>query len=153
MTEPAFVPKPGQMDFTHARWAPVINCVVKFQDKILLVQRNASMKFYPGFWNGISGFLDDAKSIEEKIEEELREELSISKEHILKIQKGDVFDQDEPAYAKTWIVHPVLVEIDTEKIKLDWEAQTYQWITPGDAVKLQLLPGFDQVIKNLSVWL
>jgi len=35
-----FKPKPGQIDFTHARWSPVINCVVKYKNKILIAQRN-----------------------------------------------------------------------------------------------------------------
>jgi len=54
--KPEFKPKPGQIDYTNIRVAPVINCVVQYQDKILIVRRNLKMKFYPGYWNGISGF-------------------------------------------------------------------------------------------------
>ena len=35
-----FKPKPGQTDFTNIRWAPVINCVLKYENKILVVKRN-----------------------------------------------------------------------------------------------------------------
>lgn len=62
---------------------------------------------------------------------------------------GEIFDQEASKYGKTWIVHPVLVEIKTDKIKLDWEAQHYKWIKPEEAKNLKLLPGFDEVIKRL----
>lgn len=47
--KPIFRPKPGQVDYTHVRWAPVINCVLKHGDKILVVRRSADLKFYPGY--------------------------------------------------------------------------------------------------------
>lgn len=107
------------------------------------------MRLYPGYWNGISGFLDDDKSLVEKVHQELKEELGLSKKHIISIKPGQVFDQDAPKYKKTWIVHPVLVLIDTDKVKFDWEAQNYQWTTPKKAKQLDLLPGFDQVLRAL----
>ena len=149
MEKPKFKPEPGQVDYTDARWAPVINCVLKFKDKILIVKRNKDLNFYPGYWNGISGFLDDNKDIEQKVKQEIKEELGISEEHILSIRLGEIFDQEEPKYKKTWIVHPVLVEVDTDKIFLDWEAQNYQWIDLEQVKNFELLPGFNQVLQNL----
>ena len=148
MSEKKFVPKPGQVDFTNVRWCPVLNCVVMYEGKILLVQRNKNMRLYPGYWNGISGFLDDHKSLEQKVCEELREELGISKKHILSIQLARILNQDAPKYKKTWIVHPVLVKVDTDKIKLDWEAQNYRWVKPSEAKKMNLMPGFDETLKE-----
>ena len=145
--------KPGQIDYTKARWAPVINCVIKYKDKFLLVQRSEKLNFYPRYWNGISGFLDDHKTLAEKVEEELREELGINKKDILQIRLGEIFDQDEPKYKKTWIVHPVLVKVKINKIKLDWEARNYQWVNLQEANKLKLLPGFGKVLENLSTWI
>lgn len=148
-----FKPEPGQVDFTHARWAPVVNCVVKYNEKFLVVERSKTLNFYPGYWNGISGFLDDQKSLKGKVEEELREELGIPKTKIKQIQLGEIFDQEEAKYKKTWIVHPVLVQISTDKIKLDWEAKNFRWVTLKEAKKLKLLPGFDLVLKKLEKWL
>lgn len=144
-----FKPKPGQVDFTNIRWAPVINCVLKYKNKILIVERNKEMRLYPGYWNGISGFLDDNKSLKEKIEEELKEEVSLNKKNIISINLGQIFNQEESKYKKTWIVHPVLVEVNTDKIKLDWEAQNYKWVKISEIENFKLLPGFDLVIKSL----
>ena len=149
MKKTKFKPKLGQIDYTNARWAPVINCVVKYKDRILIVQRSSDLNFYPGYWNGISGFLDDKRSFEEKVRDELKEEAGIAKKDIILIRLGKIFHQDEPKYKKTWIVHPVLVKVKTNKVKLDWEAKNYKWIKVKEAKNFNLLPGFDKVLENL----
>src|SRR3972149_5920814 len=150
MKKSKFKLKPGQIDYTNARWAPVINCVVKYRDKILVVQRSKDLNFYPGYWNGISGFLDDKRSFEQKVKDELMEELGIPNNKIKNIRLREIFHQEAPKYAKSWIVHPVLVEVLENKIKLDWEARNYKWIKLSKAKKLKLLPGFNYVLKKLS---
>lgn len=127
MSEPKFIPRPGQIDLTNVRRAPVINCVVKYKDKILIVQR----------------------SVEQKAKDEIKEELGKEEKDIITIHEGDVFEQEEPNYGKTWIVHPVLVDVNTDKITLDWEAERYKWIDVVDAAKFNLLPGFDRVLEVL----
>ncbi len=144
----AFEPKPGQIDFTDARWAPVISCVVACNGKILIVKRSAKMRIYPGRWNGIGGFLDDNKNLEEKVREELFEEIGIKENEIKSIKLGDIFDADDPTLGKTWIVHPVIAEVETEKIVLDWEAEEYKWINPGEVENFDVAPGFRKVVRN-----
>lgn len=144
-----FRPKPGQVDFTNVRWAPVLNCVLKFKDRYLVVERNKKMNLYPGCWNGISGFLDDHKSLKQKVYEELKEEVGISKNKVVSIILGEIFHQEAPKYRKTWTVHPVLINVKTDRIKLDWEARNYKWSTIKEIEKMKLLPGFDKVIAIL----
>lgn len=148
MSEPKFVPKPGQVDYTNIRYAPVMNIVVVKGDKVLLVQRSADMRLYPSYWNGISGFLDDHQSIEEKVREELREELGLGAKQIKSITRGQVLLQEAPEYRKTWLVVPVCVEAATESFTLDWEAQRAKWFTPAEAAQLDLLPGFIDVLAQ-----
>ena len=145
---PKFKPRPDQVDFTNARYAPVINSVVKFKGKILIVKRSEKLNFFPGFWNGVSGFLDDKKSIKKKVIEEISEELGMKKENLISVKMGNIFHQESPEYKKTWIVHPLLVKVNTHKIKLDFESSEYKWINIKDAKKYKLLPGFDRVIKE-----
>lgn len=144
-----FVPKSGQIDFTNARWAPVINCVVQYEDKILLVKRSKELNLYPGYYNGISGFLDDQKNLREKVIEELREELGIGETQVESIELGEIFDQEASEYKKTWIVHPVLVKINTDEIILDWEASEFKWVTMAESKTLKLLPGFELVLEKV----
>lgn len=149
MTTKKFKPKPGQIDYTNARWAPVINCVLEYKGKILIVQRSKDLNFYPGYWNGISGFLDDSRGLEEKARDEVKEETGIAKKDIESIHLGKIIHQNAPKYKKTWIVHPMLVKVKTDKIKLDWEAQGYKWIKISEINKFDLMPGFDEVLKTL----
>ncbi len=147
---PNFKPKKGQTDYTNIHWAPVINCVLMFEDKILIVQRNKNLNFYPRCWNGVSGFLDDDKSLESKVRAEIKEELGVGSNDIVSIKLAKIFHQKAPKYNKTWIVHPILVRVRTNKIKLDWEAQSYKWIDINDINDFKLLPGFDEVIKEVK---
>jgi len=151
MAIPKFIPKPGQIDYTNIKRAPVLNCVVRYSDKILLLKRSAELNFYPSYWNGVSGFLDDDKNVSEKAREELSEEAGILAENVISIKEGEVFLQEEPKYDKTWIVHPVLVEVDTDKIKTDWESQEYKWVSVEEARKMDLLPGFERVLDVLKI--
>jgi len=73
----------------------------------------------------------------------------IEKKDIILIRLGKIFHQDELKYKKTWIVHPVLVKVKTDKIKLDWESRSHKWIKIKEAKNFNLLPGFDKVLKNL----
>lgn len=129
MSDVPFVPKPGQIDFTHARFAPVIYCVVLYQDTILVLKRSVDVGYGPGEWAGVSGFLDDNKTLEEKVVEEIQEELNVGREHIRSIEKGGVFADDDSKYDKTWIIFPVKVVLDTNVISTDWESTTFKWLT------------------------
>jgi hypothetical protein len=54
--EPMFIPRPSQVDYTHIRYAPVLNAVVVYLGKALLPQRNNAMRSYPNHRCGISGY-------------------------------------------------------------------------------------------------
>lgn len=147
--ESNFTPKEGQVDYTNIHWAPVINCIVQCRDKILLLKRSDTMRLYPGVWNGTSGFLDDDKSLIEKVVEEMTEEIGIGKAHILAITPGPIFHLEAPEYDKTWIVHPVLVEVDTDEVVTDWETQEHKWVTLEETRTMNLLPGLGIVLDSL----
>ena len=149
MVEVKFIPAEGQVDFTNIRYCPVINCVLQYQNKILLVQRSSEMRLYPNYWNGISGFLDDDKSVAEKVLHELEEELGIPADAVKELRRGQVLVQESEQYKKTWIVFPVLATVSTDTFTLDWEAQRARWLTPEAAKELRLLPGFNEVLDTL----
>ena len=90
------------------------------------------------------------RSFLQKVKDEIREETGISGKNIKNIKLGEIFHQESPKYSKTWIVHPVLVEVLTDKVKLDWEANNYKWIKLPEAQKMKLLPGFGEVLKRVS---
>lgn len=149
MAEPAFVPRPGQVDYTDIRYAPVINAVVFNEGKLLLVQRSLEMRIYPGVWHCIGGFLDDSASIEEKVHEELAEEVGISADRIVSMERGVPILREDPDYGKTWITIPVRVEITGRDVALNWEANDAKWIDPADVTDFELMPGFSDVLAQI----
>ena len=149
MSEPIFKPKLGQIDYTNEKRAPVINCVVQCGNRILVARRSSNMNFYPGFWSGVSGFLDDGKNVEEKVKEELQEEFGIGERNIVEITEGPVFEQEDMKYGKTWVVHPVLVKVSSDVVVPNWEIEDYKWIDPEEVESFELVPGFDKVVSGL----
>lgn len=107
------------------------------------------MNFYPGFWSGVSGFLDDERGVEEKVKEELREELGIGDRNIIEIIEGTVFEQEDLKYGRTWIVHPALVKVSADTVVPNWEIEDYRWIDPEEIESFELVPGFDTVVARL----
>ncbi len=158
-TEPVFIPKEGQVDFTNVRWCPVINCIVVHNGKFLLVERSQSMRLYPAHWNGVAGFIDDASDLETKVHEEITEELGVRIEDIGEIKLCGVFLEEAPAVGKTWIVHAVKVELLKVDISLDWEATKYEWVMYPVTDGRLMLPGLPTVLdvvfneNNRVTWL
>jgi 8-oxo-dGTP diphosphatase len=146
--EPAFVPRPGQVDYTHIRYAPVVNAVVVCGGKVLLLQRSSSMRSYPNHWCGISGYLDDQRSVEDKARQEMLEEVGITADRILSMRRGTVLLQEAPDQGKSWLVVPLLVRVGDSHYRLDWESQAAGWFTMAEAMAMHLLPGFDAVIAQ-----
>ncbi|MDD3156279.1 MAG: NUDIX domain-containing protein [Candidatus Pacebacteria bacterium] len=101
MSEPKFIPKPGQVDYTNIRYCPTINCIIKCNDEFLLLKRSPDLNLYPGLWNGVSGFLDDHQDIQDKVREELKEELNILEDKISSIKVFNPFYREEKEYDKT----------------------------------------------------
>jgi 8-oxo-dGTP diphosphatase len=146
--EPAFIPLPGQVDYTRIRYAPVLNAVVICQGKVLLLQRSSGMRSYPNHWCGISGYLDDDRSVEDKARQEILEEVGITADRVVSTRRGTVLLQEAPEHGKSWLVVPILVHVRGRQYRLDWESQAAGWLSMVEALSLPLLPGFEAVIAQ-----
>jgi 8-oxo-dGTP pyrophosphatase MutT (NUDIX family) len=141
MSQPQFVPKPGQVDYTDIRYAPTLNIVVTYEGKIFCVKRSADMHLYPNQWDWVCGFLDDGKSIEEKAYEELDEELGLQSGDIESLTRGEPWIDEAPQYNKTWIIVPVLAKVKSDNFKLDWEASEGGWFALKKLKDLDMVSG------------
>jgi 8-oxo-dGTP pyrophosphatase MutT (NUDIX family) len=149
VTEPTFVPRPGQTDYTHIRYAPVINACIFNDGQLLLVQRSTGMRNYPGLWHCIGGFLDDDKSIEDKVIEEIEEEAGIDRSRIISMERAAPVIREDDTYGKTWITIPVRVEVEGREFTLNWEAEDARWIDPATATDFELMPDFEAVLAEM----
>jgi NADH pyrophosphatase NudC (nudix superfamily) len=129
--------------------APVITVFVKYKDKILLLKRSDKVSTYKGKWNTVAGYLDELRPVEEKIFEELKEEIGVEKDNISSIILSDPFEFKDERIAKEWIVTPALVELRRPEIKLNWEHTEYKWITPREIRNFETVPNLDQSLKKV----
>jgi len=139
----------GRIDYSNSDIAPVITVFVKHKDEILLLKRSDKVRTYQGKWNTVAGYLDELKSIREKILEELRDELGINEDNISSIRLGEPYQFTDTKANKTWIVHPILVGLKNKPdIKLDWEHTEYKWIRPEELEDFDTIPRLDKSLKN-----
>ncbi len=139
-------------DYTHARSAPVIVMFVKYRDKFLLVKRSEKMLTYQGLWSCLAGFVDDDKTIEEKVVFEIEEELGLKKEDIKEIKAGETYLFVDKELDREWIRHMYFVEITNPNIKLNWEHSELVWVSGEEAKNYQTTPGFvDDLNKILTM--
>lgn len=142
----------GRINFTGVRKAPVLNTVVYCHGEILIVKRSQKVGAYKGLWNGISGFIDEPKSIEAFARQELREELSVTEAAIQTLTVCDPYEVDDKTIDRIWVVYPVLAVLTHKpKIALDWEHTDFAWIIPSQLKNYTYVKDFDlSVTKALA---
>ncbi|MEM3387201.1 MAG: NUDIX domain-containing protein [Nitrososphaerales archaeon] len=112
----------------------VATAFLTYRGKILILKRSDKVGTYRGAWAGVSGYVEQG---EEPLDTALKE---VVEETGLKLDRGALLKRGAPlpAYDKVkdvlWLVHPFLFKAPTNKIRLDWEHETYAWIKP-EAVK------------------
>jgi ADP-ribose pyrophosphatase YjhB (NUDIX family) len=117
----------------------VVTCFLESQDKILLLKRSAKVSTYQGRWAGVSGYVE--KSPDEQALTEIEEEISLGKEDIELVKRGEVLEVVDTKIGKKWIVHPYLFHIaDPDKVKINWEHKEARWIDPKDIDKYETVP-------------
>jgi 8-oxo-dGTP diphosphatase len=133
-----------RIDYTVSDIALVLTCFVALDGKILILKRSDKVGTYRGMWNSVAGYIDEAVPLEEKIYEELREELGITAESVSGIVIGRTYEFHDEDLSKTWIIVPCLATLKTEpRIVLDWEHTDYRWIEPSSLKEYEIVPNLD----------
>jgi len=140
----------GRIDYSTSDRAPIVTCFVKYADKLLLLKRSDRVRTHQGKWNTVAGYIDELKPIREKALEELSEEIGVSEKDVRQFKMGRPYDFFDPDSKKTWLVHPVLVELKgTRKITLDWEHTEFKWITPDELTTYDTVPKLAKSLKRV----
>ena len=136
-------------DYTHARSAPVIIIFVKYRDKFILVKRSEKMLTYQGLWSCLAGFVDDDKTMEEKVAFEIEEELGLQRTDIKEFKQSDTYLFVDNDLDREWIRHLFLVEITNPNVKLSWEHSEIVWVMPDEAKNYKTTPGFKEDLAKI----
>ncbi|EDK72470.1 NUDIX hydrolase [candidate division TM7 genomosp. GTL1] len=144
----------GRINFTGVQKAPVLNAIVYHDGWILIVKRSDKVGAYQGLWNGISGFIDEPKPIEDFAKQEINEELGVDLAIIKRIVVGEPYEVDDRSIDRLWFVYPVLVELHKlPDIVLDWEHTDFAWITPKALEEFAYVKDFDKSMHKALAYL
>ena len=128
----------------------VATSFLTYQGKILILKRSAKVGSYQGAWAGVSGYVEENEQPLDTALKEVEEEtgLKIGKEALLKI------GEPLPAYDKEkdvlWLVHPFLFKASTNRIRLDWEHETYAWIRPNEIKRFKTVPRLADALERVK---
>ena len=143
----------GRIDYTNAETCLVISIFIRCKNEILILKRSDKVGSFRGKRNTVSGYMDEPKSIIEKAFEEIKEELGISPEFIYSIKIGKKYKTKMSGIKKTWIVHPVVVELkEKPDLKLDWEHTEFRWIKPQQIKDFDVVDKLEKAFKNACTY-
>ena len=128
----------------------IVTSFVRFQGKILLLQRSSKVGTYKGKWAGCSGYLEEHEDPFERAVTEIQEELKISSDQITLIKRGNPFEILDEKIGTVWIVFPFLFETETNQIQLDWEHKNYVWISPADIKNFPTVPKLQETYDHIK---
>lgn len=147
----------GRVNYRSSRINLVLAGVIVQDEKILLLKRSHKVLTYWGLWDFIGGYLDDWKLPEEKIMEEMEEELAILPWDVLSIRRFRRVIQYDDIINKVRVNFPMMVIVKSwVVIKLDEEHTDYKRITHEDLANYDLVPWtkdlFDYILTFTSFY-
>jgi 8-oxo-dGTP diphosphatase len=130
----------------------VVTCIIEHEGKILLFKRSNLVGTYRGLWGGVAGYVEELEAPYDTAVKEIRQETGIDLDGLELIRKGDPLEFSDTYEGRRydWIVYPFLFHIkDKELVRIDWEHEQYRWVYPSEIKKLDIVPGLDEVVRQL----
>ena len=109
----------------------VSGCLVKAEEKILLVRRSKTDIKRPGLWEMPAGGVDGGETPEQGAIRELKEETSLEPKSIKLFETHEIKTENDHK-----IFYCYLVEPTNTNVKLSFEHDAFQWVTKEEALKI-----------------
>lgn len=135
----------GWLEVANVLEKHVVTSVVRYGDKILLLQRSKRVGSYRGQWAGVSGFIESGEDDEAAARRELEEEIGMKKVVMRRRLETQRFRDSDVV----WCVHPFLFDIGCQDVELDWEHERIEWVSPADVWRYPTVPGLQKVVCML----
>ncbi len=114
----------------------VVTCFLRNRGEVLILKRSKRVGTFKGAWAGVSGFVEGHDVPLESAIKEIEEETAI--------KEAKLISTGQPIYAREgshlFVVHSFLFDVDTRRVKLDWEHTDYRWIDPAQIKKCSTVP-------------
>lgn len=126
----------------------VVTGIVGNNNKILLLKKSPRDHNYPNKWSFCSGYVKEFESAEDTVLREIKEETWLDAKIV---KKGKLFQKNDKANGKNWVIMPFLCEVKSKNVKLDHENVEFRWINYKDIEKYQTVPGLEKDLKVLGL--
>lgn len=141
----------GRIDYTNATEAPVVNIVVMYNERMLLLKRSDQVLTYKGMWNCVGGYIDSYDDPDKFVIKELEEELGILESDIMLLELGIPIIKEDKSIPITWHIYPYLVTLASKpEIILDYEHTECAWIDPVTITEYETVPGLEKLYDHLT---
>ncbi len=142
----------GRVNYHGAPIAPVLNCIVRRGEEILLLKRSERVSAYGGFWHTVAGFLDTpGQSVRAQAIQELNEELGLTPGSLKTLSLLPSFPVYDAQLRRVWRIYPVRAEVEGDPpIQLDWEHTEYRWVRREDLPRYQTIPSLAHVLVHVK---
>ncbi len=115
--------------------------------RILILKRSSKVGSFQGCWAGISGSIEEGENPLECAVREIGEEVGLQQSDIRLVSEGKVIRAEKGEVA--WVVHPFLFETKSRDIRIDWEHDEFEWITPENIGKYETVPRLEETLESV----
>ncbi len=123
----------------------VVTSIVRNRGKILLLKRSAKVGSYRGQWAGVSGYIEKGEDDLTSAMRELGEEIgNRSIKPTKRLEPQRFRDSDV-----VWCVHPFLFDVPSRNVSIDWEHDSFEWVSPEDVGRYPTVPGLQSIVCKL----
>ena len=123
MSLPPISPPPS----TNKKIRPVISCLLKHREEVLILKRSKHVGSFQGYWSCISGYLEAGEDLINGIPGSFRRNSTSGKYYLETIYAGPFYPEADDVIFET---HWFLLETNTKEITLDWEHDECRWVIP-----------------------
>lgn len=115
--------------------------------RILLLRRSDRVGSFRGHWAAVSGFLEEARPLDQALREIL-EETGIAAGRLRLAAEGRrVYARDD---RRVYAVHPFRFEVAAPEVRLDWEHTAHEWVDPSEILRRPVVPKLDRVWATVA---
>jgi len=132
------------------RSTKIVTSFVTKDNKFLILRRSDKAKSMKGLWSAVSGVIEEDEDPLERAKIELYEEIGAKRDSIRLLKSGRKMIVSSPQYLEQqWVVFPFLFETSHDQVLLNWENDSYRWITHDEIYQYKTVPSLDKVLLGL----
>ena len=133
--------------FPSKRIRPVVSCLIKNANDILILKRSQLVGSFQGYWSCVSGYRETTEEPLATAFREVAEEIKIEPHLIHPANSAGPFytEMEEIVFESHWF----LFETEVKEISLDWEHEDSAWIKPVEILQYKTVPWLPKLASTL----